>query len=175
MLHLQGSPRIHKGRQRLLDLKSTAIRAQLDPASHVKSPHARKANPVHSRGQSLRERLKAKEQLKASLPSPPSKAEQERKAALQRVGDILPVLTLHRGSGIRTSQSLATLVQIVQTSARSPLSGSEVERCLSLLAEELTPGFVEIIEAGEVTAVVIDQSQRPFDMDARIEKAISAG
>lgn len=173
MIDLKNSPRISKGRSRLADIKATAVRANSDHRQRQLALGAGKRLPTSNRGESLRERLKAKQDLKSSLPAPPSKAEAERQAALQRVPDVVPILSLSGARGTRSTQPLASLVQSIQNSARSPVAKDEVERCLDVVAQWIAPEFLQIEETGGVTAAIINHARRPSDIDARIKAAIA--
>ena len=172
MIDLKHSPRIAKGRQRLEDLRCAAAKANAEHRQPQLSSLTRKALSTRDRGQSLRERLRAKEERNLFSPLPPTKAEQERQAALQQVPNVLPILSMTTSCGTRQSQSLPMLVQKIQHSARSPMARSEVERCLDVLATEIAPDFVQIIRTGGVTAVVVDHAHRPTDVVDRINSAV---
>lgn len=166
-------PLFWEGQQRLEDLKVIAVAAQMESAT--RKDHARMKRPaaVKGRSQSLHDRIQAKELLQSALPPSPSKASLERRAALQRVDEIVSILSLPHTTGLRHTYSLPSLVQTIQNSARSLMSKEEIERCVHLLAEEITRGFVSVVRTAEVVGVVVDHKYRPNDLEERIRLASS--
>jgi len=166
-------PLFWEGQQRLEDLKVIAVAAQMESAT--RKDHARMKRPaaVKGRSQSLHDRIQAKELLQSALPPSPSKASLERRAALQRVDEIVSILSLPHTTGHRHTYSLPLLVQTIQNSARSLMSKEEIERCVHLLAEEITRGFVSVVRTAEVVGVVVDHKYRPNDLEERIRLASS--
>lgn len=123
------------------------------------------------RKSNLLDRILAKQALASSGPAPLSPAEQQRKAALQKSEEVLGVLSLlaaSKGSGTRTSFSMAALLQSLQGSIRSPLSREEVLKCVEVLAKEVAPGYVNIVKMGSMESVVINSAMRPVDVRGRL-------
>jgi hypothetical protein len=148
-----------RGQQRLTDLKSS--QATSVPAQKAPTPVSNTAVPpgsVQNRGTSLLDRILAKQANAANLPAGPTKAQIERKAALHRVEDIARVLDLLATGRPRCSFSMQAMVQQLQQSIRSPISKEEVQRCLEIMAVEVTPGFVSLVRNGTITGVVITKS-----------------
>ena len=214
-----------KGQTRLTELKAGAIQAQkrnepkrsMEPAitateSSVKSRLAftTPTRPAQC-GQSLLERIRAKESLLASQPSGPTQAQLERRSALHRVPEIINVLSLLYGNAASSpsrglapspmaitpartsddelaellgmaspkstpspqngrggmqamfggafvknvSMSLQQVIERVQSSSRSPVAASEVERVVRLLANEVCPDWITLRELGSVKSVTI--------------------
>ncbi|TKA72523.1 hypothetical protein B0A55_06427 [Friedmanniomyces simplex] len=161
----KSSPMFARGQQRLADLKSAQASASqapdtLPPAATIE-PKATKA--VQNRGTSLLDRVLARQALASSLPASPTKQQLERRAALHRVEDIARVLGLLVGAKPRVSLSMQAIVQQLQQSLRNPISREEVERCLEVMAGEVTPGFVSLFVSGSVRGVVVRREGR---MDA---------
>jgi hypothetical protein len=115
------------------------------------------------RSRQLLDRVRAKEELAASLPSGPTKDERERLAALQRAAELLQILNLLAVSkgGSRVSFPLPTLVANIKTSLRSPMSKEEILRCVKALQTEVVPGHVSVVTFGSVTGVVVDMMRKP--------------
>ncbi|MCJ1376492.1 hypothetical protein MMC20_007735 [Loxospora ochrophaea] len=126
---------------------------------------------ARSRSSDLITRIRAKESLQRSLPSPPTAEALARRAALQRLEEVVPVLeVLSNGvyrcssnlgqwdgerevGGGKTSFTMATLVQNLQMSMRNPIGREESERCVRALAEEVAPEWVEVASLGKVVGV----------------------
>jgi hypothetical protein len=122
------------------------------------------------RKSNLLDRILAKQNLAASMPTQ-SPAEAARQAALQKSEEVLGVLQLLCASkmpGTRVSFSMAALVQSLQGSIRSPLSREEVMKCVEVLAQEVAPGYLNIVKMGSMSSVVINQSMRPYDVKGRL-------
>jgi len=116
------------------------------------------------RGLSLLERIKTKEIQRANLGPVPTKAELERRAALQRAEELLGILELlssSKGSALRASFPLPALVQSVRGSLRSPMSKDEIERCLQVLERDIAPGYVSTAKFGSLVGVVVNRGCRP--------------
>ena len=169
-----------RGQARLDDIKKVAVKARLDEAAAQKpamTTQGKSTSGVSSRGSSLLDRILAKEQLNLSRGSGPTREELNRRAALNRIEDVLPVLDLLAGSRPRVSFSTQTMVSNLQNSLRNPISREEVERCLELMASEVTPAFVSMISAGQVKGIVITRGGRPSNAELRqkLERAGGSG
>ena len=172
----KAAPMFARGQQRLADLKAgqasakqeTVKSSSADVTAEHKTPQA-----VQSRGTSLLDRVLAKQALTASMPAGPNREQLERKAALHRIEEIARVLDLLAAGKPRASFSMQGMVQQVQQSVRNPISREEVERCIDLMAKEVMPGFVTIIQSGAVKGVVFRQAGRVGleDLKARLIKA----
>ncbi|KAL9005463.1 MAG: hypothetical protein Q9188_001741, partial [Gyalolechia gomerana] len=155
------APLLAKGQRRLEDLKAGAIRAQarLQPKaiSTIRSatdfsdieniPPNTKAPGLLARKTSLLDRIKQKQeaQLRSSaLHAPLSPSQVQRKAALRRIEEIVPVVELlsssFAGVGVKTF-TMPTMVQHLQMSLKNPIEKEEAVRAVRLLAEELAPGW----------------------------------
>ncbi|OCL05060.1 hypothetical protein AOQ84DRAFT_299627 [Glonium stellatum] len=167
------APLREKGRKRLQDLKDDALhaRTQKEKGRVIKGKENKAQSKItifaSTRKLDLLDRVLAKQALQASLPNPPSAAELQRKAALQRAEEVLAVLSLlaaGKGLGQRVSFSMTALVQSLQGSVRSPISKDEAIRCVELLAEEVAPGYVGLVRMGSMCSVVVNQAARPLDL-----------
>ncbi|KAF2009150.1 hypothetical protein BU24DRAFT_428672 [Aaosphaeria arxii CBS 175.79] len=123
------------------------------------------------RKSNLLDRILAKQEAAKAGPTPPSPAELQRRAALQRSEEVLGVLSLlaaSKGPGGRVSFSMAALLQSIQSSIRTPLSKDEVLKCVEVLANEVTPGYVSVLRMGAISSVIINSSLRPVDVKSRL-------
>jgi hypothetical protein len=116
------------------------------------------------RGLDLLERIRQKEIFQSTLPLGPTKAEVERRAALQRAEELISILEMMATSkgGLRVSFPLPTVVQTVQSSIVSPLSREEIERCLDATSKEVAPGYINMVPLGSMKAIVINRNMRPL-------------
>lgn len=165
------SPLLAKGQQRLLDLKAGALKAQKENISIVKNNQTVRQSPkaLNNRSQTLLDRILAKQLQQASLPSGPSPEQLARKSALQRLEEIIPVIEILTSPGSKTqnpnrvevqtfSFTMPTLVQHLQNSLRNPISKDEVERCVTLLAEEVAPNWIRARRIGKVVGLTVARS-----------------
>ncbi|KAF2738678.1 hypothetical protein EJ04DRAFT_549609 [Polyplosphaeria fusca] len=136
------------------------------PAAQPKITHftsVRKSN--------LLDRILAKQDAAKALPNPPSPAEQQRLAALQRSEEVLGVLALlasSKGPGSRVSFSMATLLQSLRGSIRTPISKEEAAKCVEVLAGEVAPGYVSVLRMGAIESVVINLGMKPVNVRGRL-------
>ncbi|KAI5210777.1 hypothetical protein AUEXF2481DRAFT_42875 [Aureobasidium subglaciale EXF-2481] len=170
---------ITKGAERLQELKAGAIVARAAEATSRKpvvQPRDKSAAAVASRGANLLERILAKQAANLNKADGPSPAHLARLSALDRITDIADVLDVLSGGRARASFSTKVLLSNLQNSLRNPLSAEEAEKCLEIMAAEVTPHFVKIIRAGSVNAVVITRAGKPTpeQLRARIESARAA-
>jgi hypothetical protein len=59
------------------------------------------------------------------------------------------------------------LLSHLQNSLRNPISADEGEKCLEIMAKEVTTGFVKIVRAGSVDAVVVTRGGKPRPEELR--------
>ncbi|KAJ9625016.1 hypothetical protein H2203_004967 [Taxawa tesnikishii (nom. ined.)] len=159
-----------KGQRRLDLLRDTAQQARQQTTEAQKpsvAPVMKTAEAVSSRGSSLLDRILAKQQFKSSQPNGPTKEELERKAALHRIEEVAMVLDMLAAGRPRVSFGAQTLVKQLQNSLRNPISIEEAERCIGLMAEEVAPRFVGVIQTGDVRGVVITKAGRPTTVELR--------
>lgn len=172
-------PLLAKGQRRLEDLKAGAIKAQarsqpstkrsidtnktsssdienIPPSSADPTSKALPASLI-ARKSSLLDRIKAKQEahlLSSALHTPLTSSQMQRKSALRRIEEIVPVLELVcSGAGVKTF-TMATVVQHLQMSLRNPIEKEEAARAVRLLAE-VAPGWVGVREVGKVVGVTI--------------------
>jgi hypothetical protein len=176
------APLFSRGQQRLADLRagpaSTPLAAaQATAAAHLANDTSSTTVGTQDRSTALLDRILAKQTLLASLPSGPSKAILERRAALHRVEDVSRVLTLlaSANKGGRYSLSLSATTSQLQQSLRNPINAAEVEQCLGLIANDIAPGFVRIVRTAEVKGVVVARNAAVgvAELRARVQKALA--
>jgi hypothetical protein len=165
------SPLLAKGQRRLEDLKAGIIVKKASP----------KESPVETCSGTkltLLERLRAKQLYQSTLPAPPSKTELSRRAALQRIDEVVAVLAiLSTSTSIgqqRISFTLPNVLGKLRDSLRTPMSKEEGMTCVRLLASEVTPEWVQIVKMGKVEALVVNRDARPTELDIK-ERVKRAG
>ncbi|KAH9822797.1 DNA replication factor Cdt1 C-terminal domain [Teratosphaeria destructans] len=173
----KAAPMFARGQQRLADLKASQAAARAEASqSSTPAPSAslRTIQAAQNRSTSLLDRILAKQASTASMPAGPTKQQLERKAALHRVEEIARVLEMLTGGKTRCSLSMGAMVQQLQQSLRNPISREEVERCLGLMASEITPGFVSIIVSVAVKGVVVNRALKVdlITLRERVEDAM---
>lgn len=152
----KAAPFFGRGQQRLADIKASQAAANARPGNVPSKPAERDAShAAQNRGTSLLDRVVARQALTASLPAGPTKEQLERKAALHRIEDIARILDLLAAGRSRCSFSMQAIIQQLQQSLRNPISREEVDRCLNLMAKEIMPGFVSLLQSGAVSGVVV--------------------
>jgi len=158
------SPLLAKGQRRLEDLKAGIIVKK-------EAGEEKTSEMIDGRKPTLLERLRAKQLHKSTLPPPPSKAEIARKAALQRVEEVVGVLSiLSTSSSIgqqRISFTLPTVLGKLRDSFKTPMSKEEGATCVRLLASEIAPDWVKIVKMGKVEALVVNRDEKPGEEDIR--------
>lgn len=168
------APLLAKGQCRLEDLKAGAIRAQArsqpksvsannatDSSNIENIPPDTKAPCALARKTSLFDRIQQKQEARlrsSESHAPLTSSQVQRKAALRRIEEIIPIIELLSssivGAGVKTF-TMATMVQHLQMSLRNPIEKEEAVRAVRLLAEELTPGWVGVKEVGKVVGVTV--------------------
>ena len=170
------TPLLAKGQRRLEDLKAGAIRAQKSSSfpkpSAANDQSSKRPKLATSRSDSLLSRIRAKETIQSTLPQPPTAAMLERKSALHRLEEVVPVLELLTSGTINRAQghgrplgdpqlqtqtqsfTMPTLTQYLQMSLRNPISKDDAVRCVTLLAE-LAPEWIGIRELGKCIGVMV--------------------
>ncbi|KAF2875666.1 hypothetical protein BDV95DRAFT_562366 [Massariosphaeria phaeospora] len=181
------APLQEKGKKRLREVKDSVqqgqtqkkVRFTADKENAPAPGQTPPAQPVQTkmtdfasvRKTNLLDRILAKQAAAAAGPTPPSPAELQRQAALQRAEEMLGVLSLlcaTKGPGPRVSFSMASLIQSLQGSSRSPISKDEALKCVEVLSNEVTPGYVSVVRMGTMSSVVINQGMRPVDVKGRL-------
>lgn len=164
------SSKLTQDRDRLNRFKRGAVEARADDKAATRPnvpQEAKTAAAVSSRGSNLLDRIMAKQQILSNRPSGPTQEELDRKAALHRIEEIVLVLDLLAGGRPRASFSAQTMFQHLQTSLRNPISREEVDKCMDLMAKEVTPSFLSLINTGSVRGVVVTKGGRLSSADLR--------
>ncbi|KAF2175697.1 hypothetical protein K469DRAFT_723890 [Zopfia rhizophila CBS 207.26] len=180
------APLREKGRKRLREFKDSVEKGRSkkareltgkenEPMQQSEPAQAKITEFAQVRKSNLLDRILAKQAIAASLPTPPSPAELQRRAALQRSEEVLGVLELLAGNkgfamgfSTRVSLSLTTVLQSLQGSVRSPISKEEAIKCVEVLASEVAPGYVSMMRMGAISSVVVNQAMRPVDLKGRL-------
>ncbi|KAJ4422483.1 hypothetical protein N0V82_002817 [Gnomoniopsis sp. IMI 355080] len=158
-----------KGHRAMEELnKGIAARQDAQEAAKTATPSTSTDSGPTTVKLSLLERLRLKEEQLASLTaSGPTPAELERKAALQRAGDIAAVISMlaksasSAGMGGRVSFTMPALLQKLKDSLRVPVSKEEGAACVRLLASEVAPEWLRIVAIGAKENVVITVGRAP--------------
>ncbi|KAI7277852.1 hypothetical protein KC345_g6381 [Hortaea werneckii] len=156
----KASPLFARGAQRLADLK--AGQAEASEVTSASTPplqeQQRSTAGTQNRGATLLDRVLAKQANTANLPAGPTKAQLERRAALHRVVDVAQTLSLVCANKPRASFTMQALVQQLQQSLRTPVGKEEAERVLEVMAREVTPRFIKVLNSGAVKSVVVSRA-----------------
>lgn len=167
---------LEQGRAQKKNRESTGkenLPATLAPSQPVSkaAAQAKMTDFTSVRKTNLLDRILAKQAAIESGPQAPSPAEVQRTRALQRSEEVLGVFSLlcaSKGSSMRVSFSMATLIQSLQSSIRSPISKDEAMQCVEVLANEVAPGYVSVVRMGAISSVVINRGMRPVDVKGRL-------
>lgn len=159
------SPLLAKGQRRLEDFRAN-ITAKKEATKMI-----HETTSTNRAKTTLLERLKAKQLHQATLAPLPSKADLARKAAFQRIDEVVAFLTiLSTSSSVgqqRISFTLSTVLGKLRDSFKSPMSREEADTCVRLLASEVAPEWVKIVKMGKTEAVVVNRDERPGDLDIK--------
>ncbi|KAI8941134.1 hypothetical protein NX059_002371 [Plenodomus lindquistii] len=176
------APAQEKGRKRLREFKESVQQGRAQkktrPSLGKENEPAISNQPVQAkitefaavRKTNLLDRILAKQEAAKIGPSAPTPAELARKAALQRTPEVLGVLSLLCANrpGMRVSFSTTTMLQQLQGSIRTPISKEEAMKCVEVLANEVAPGYVSVVNMGTISSVVVNQALRPSDIKSRL-------
>lgn len=179
------APLQEKGRKRMREFKESVQHGRTqkkrqvsgkenDPTISQTTP-AQPAQPKITefaavRKTNLLDRILAKQEAAKSGPAAPTPAELQRKAALQRSEEVLGVLSLLCANrpGMRVSFSTTTILQQLRGSIRSPISKEEAMKCIEVIAKEVAPGYVSMVNMGSISSVVVVPAMRPVDIKTRL-------
>jgi hypothetical protein len=159
------SPLLAKGQRRLEDMRAGII-IKKDAAAEEKVTAMEKPNGTKP---TLLERLRAKQLEQANKAPPPTKAEISRRAALQRIDEVVSVLNILSTSSslgqARISFTMPTVLGKLRDSFKTPMSKEEGNACVRLLASEIAPEWVKIVKMGKVEALAVNRGERPTDLE----------
>ncbi|KAJ4133953.1 hypothetical protein NW768_005545 [Fusarium equiseti] len=175
---IQANPILSKGQRALSELKSGIANKQHD--KEVKQ-NVISNNPLlnpDGTKMSLLDRLRLKQLAKANEPLPPSGPELQRRAALNRVGDIaatISMLTLSNPMSLpRQAFTMAVILEKLKDSLRMPVSKEEGAACVRLIASEVAPEWLRIVTIGGRENVVVQRNNQPVDriLQDRVQKLL---
>lgn len=161
------SPLLAKGQRRLEDMRAgMIIRKEEAAAAKQKLALVEKSNVTKP---TLLERLRAKQLEQAGKAPPPTKAEISRRQALQRIAEVVSVLSILSTSTsvgqARISFTMPTVLGKLKDSFKNPMSKEEGDCCVRLLASEIAPEWVRIVKMGKVEALAVNREERPTDLE----------
>lgn len=167
------SPLLVKGQRRLEDMRAGIIIKQ-EAAAKERAIVTEKPNGEKP---TLLERLRAKQLEQANKAPPPSKAELSRRQALQRIDEVVSVLSILSTSGSigqsRISFTMPTVLGKLCDSFKTPMSKEEGDTCVRLLASEIAPEWVKVMKMGKAEALAVNREERPtnLEIEERIRRA----
>jgi hypothetical protein len=155
-------PLLVKGRNALDELKSDIAKRQAEKEARSQALPVLNADGSKM---SLLDRIKHKELVQLQSAAPPSPAELQRRAALQRAEDVAGVigmLTMATAEGrARISFTMPALLVKLKDSLRTPVSQEDGACCVRLLAAEIAPEWLRIVTIGGKENVVIQCAMQP--------------
>ena len=177
------APLQEKGRKRMREFKESVQQGRTQKKRQIlgkenESVLSQNAQPTQAkitefaavRKTNLLDRILAKQEAAKCGPTALTAAELQRKAALQRSEEVLGVLSLLCASrpGMRVSFSTSTVLQQLRGSIRSPISKEEAMKCIEVIANEVAPGYVSMVNMGSISSVVVTPAMRPLDVKSRL-------
>ncbi|CAK7206997.1 hypothetical protein SEUCBS139899_009805 [Sporothrix eucalyptigena] len=129
----------------------------------------------------IRFRQMQRAQLLASgdLASPPTPEELERRAALQRAGDIAEVLSmLCTAASVRQSNrvslGMTAIVSKIKDSLRTPIAREEAASCVRLLSKEVAPHWLQMVSMGgrEIVIMMADKVPSKTMIQERVQSLV---
>lgn len=164
-----------KGHKALDDLKSDMAAKQKEKETRQQAAAAPLLNPDGTK-MSLLDRLRHKQLATANAPLPPSGPELQRRAALNRVGDVastISMLSLSTPASLpRQAFGMVAIVEKLRDSLRVPMSKEEGIECIRVIAKEIAPEWLRIVAIGGRENVVIQRAGEPVSriIQERVEK-----
>ena len=158
------SPLLAKGQRRLEDMRAGIIIKKEEAA---KEKIAAKEKPNGTRP-TLLERLRAKQLEQLNKAPPPTRAELSRRQALQRISEVVSILSILSTScsvgQTRISFTMPTVLSKLRDSFKTPISKEEGDTCVRLLASEIAPEWVKIVKMGKIEALAVNREEKPTDL-----------
>jgi hypothetical protein len=155
-------PLLVKGRNAMDSLKADLAKRQAEKEARAEALPILNADGTKM---SLLDRIKHKELALSQSAAPPSPAELQRRAALQRAEDVAGVigmLTTATAQGrARISFTMPQLLVKLKDSLRTPVSQEDGAACVRLLAAEVAPEWLRIVTIGGKENVVIQCAMQP--------------
>lgn len=173
---IQANPVLSKGQRALEEFKSGIASKQEDKAKQSAAAAANATLNPDGTKMGLLDRLRLKQLAKASGPVPPSGPELQRRAALNRVGDVaatISMLSLSNPMSLpRQAFTMAVILEKLKDSLRTPLSREEGATCVRLIASEVAPEWLRVVTIGGRENVVVQRTAQPVNrvMQERVQK-----
>lgn len=157
------NPMLARGHRALADLKSGIAAKHQDKQSQL-ATNASMTNADGSK-MSLLDRVRAKALARSQLPAAPSGPEMQRRAALQRVGDVAATISMLslQDPMPRLAFPMGGLVTKLRDSLAMPVSSEEGAACVRLIADEVAPGWIRVVKIGGRETVVVQRAGQPVD------------
>lgn len=177
VLAMSSNPLLARGQRALTELKNVVATKQ-QVQQQEREAKLQLAATTHSQDcskMSILDRIRLKQLAKAQQPVPPSPAELERRAALQRVGDVAAIISMLARSSHpclpRQAYPMAVLQQRLKDSLRMPISKQESAACIRLIANEVAPEWLKVVTIGGKETVVVTQGQNEPSVTDITERA----
>jgi hypothetical protein len=159
----QTNPLLSRGQKALQDLKASIAQKQQQERD-AKTAAASMLSADGSK-MSLLDRVRLKQHLQSQAAAPPSPAELQRRAALQRADDVAGVigmLSMATAEGrARISFAMPAILVKLKDSLRIPISQDEGACCIRLLATDIVPQWLRVVTIGGRENVVIQTAFQP--------------
>jgi hypothetical protein len=156
-LAASANPLLAKGQRALAEIKNGIAMKQQE--KQAKTDISIVATNADGTKLSVLDRIRLKSLAKAQAPLPPSAEELERRAALQRVGDVAAIILMLTRSSYprapRQAYPMAALLQKLKDSLRMPISNEEGATVIRLMAREISPEWMKIVKIGAKETVVV--------------------
>ncbi|KAK7419883.1 hypothetical protein QQX98_003070 [Neonectria punicea] len=173
------NPLLSKGQRALSEIKNgIAVKQQEKEAKQAAASRNPCLNPDGTK-MSLLDRLRMKQLAKANEPLPPSGPELQRRAALNRVSDVaatISMLSLSNPMSLpRQAFTMAVIMEKLKDSLRTPMSKEEGTSCVRLIAGEVAPEWLRIVNIGGRENVVVQRHSQPVDrvIQERVHKLLA--
>ncbi|SCV29434.1 uncharacterized protein FFB14_02545 [Fusarium fujikuroi] len=173
------NPILNKGQRALSELKSGIVTKQYEKAARQNTASNNPLLNPDGTKMSLLDRLRLKQLAKANEPLPPSGPELQRRAALNRVGDVaatISMLSLSNPMSLpRQAFTMAVILEKLKDSLRVPVSKEEGAACVRLIASDVAPEWLRVVTIGGRENVVVQRSSQPVDkvLQNRVQKLLA--
>ncbi|KAJ4151070.1 hypothetical protein LMH87_011787 [Akanthomyces muscarius] len=164
-----------KGHRALSELKNDMAAKQQEKEAQQQAAATTLLNADGTK-MSLLDRLRHKQLAAANAPSPPTGAELQRRAAMNRVVDVastISMLSLSNPASLpRQAFAMAVIVEKLRDSLRVPMAKEEGIDCIRLIAKEIAPEWLRIVAIGGRENVVIQRGGEPVSrvIQERVQK-----
>lgn len=166
-----------KGHKALSELKNDMAAKQQEKEAQQQAAATPLLNADGTK-MSLLDRLRHKELAAANAPCPPTGAELQRRAAMNRVVDVastISMLSLSNPVSLpRQAFAMAVIVEKLRDSLRVPMAKEEGINCIRLIAKEIAPEWLRIVVIGGWENVVIQRGGEPVSrvIQERVQKKL---